>query len=53
MLAVYDQVDRKMTCYKSFKEDSEFVQEDIAVYEKFSDADVSVSSVKDVVFLCV
>jgi hypothetical protein len=31
----------KMTCYKSFKEDSEFNSKKIAVIERFTDEDVS------------
>lgn len=41
LLAIYDQVDMKMTCYKSFKEDTEFNSKKIAVIERFSDEDVS------------
>lgn len=41
LLAIYDQVDMKMTCYKSFKEDTEFNSKKIAVIERFTDEDVS------------
>jgi hypothetical protein len=41
MMAIMDQVDMKMTIYKSFKSDSEFAHQGISVVEHFSDDDVS------------
>lgn len=41
VLAVLDQVDLKMTCYKSFIEETEFARPDIAIFERFTEKDVS------------
>jgi hypothetical protein len=41
VLAVLDQVDLKMTCYRSFVDDKEFVRQDIDVIEQFTDSEVS------------
>ncbi len=41
VLAVLDQVDLKMTYYRSFVDDKEFVRQDIDVIEQFTDSEVS------------
>jgi hypothetical protein len=40
ILAVLDQVDLKMTCYKSFDDEAEFVRPDINICERFSENEV-------------
>ena len=41
VFAVLDQIDMKMTCYKSFDDEKEFVRPDILQIEIFTDEDVS------------
>jgi len=50
VLAVLDQVDLKMTCYRSFVDDKEFVRQDIDVVEQFTDSEVSLKAFYGLVF---
>ena len=51
VLAVLDQVDLKMTCYKSFDDDAEFTRPDIQVFERFTEKEVSSPPLTLAVFL--